>query len=299
MTPTSSTWLQVKVATSPDRAGVIEEALNGAGALSVTLEDAGEMPLLEPEPGTMPLWHATRLIALFDGGADRGRIRDALADVAEGGAATPEFESLADRDWTRVWMDDWEPLRFGRRLWVAPLEAEIEEAGAVIARLDPGMAFGTGTHPSTALCLEWLDGLALTGERVLDYGCGSGILAIAALLLGAQSAHAIDIDPQALEATRANAATNGVLAAVTTGEPEELAGDGFGAVVANILAGPLVQAAGTLAACQPVGGRIALAGILAEQAEDVRAAYAPWYDLALTSEREEWILLTGVKRRDD
>lgn len=291
-------WLQVKVETAPDGAGVIEEALSGVGALSVTLEDAGDMALLEPDPGEMPLWQATRVVALFEGGVDRDAVFDALARVADGEALTPEFETLPEREWTRAWMDDWEPLRFGRRLWVAPLEAELDEPGAAVLRLDPGLAFGTGTHATTALCLEWLDGLALQGSRVLDYGCGSGILGIAALCLGAQRALGIDIDPQALEATRANAETNGVADRITTAEPDDRISGPFDVVAANILAGPLIQVAGALASQQAPGGRIALAGVLAEQAEDVIAAYSPWYALTIDGERDEWVRIAGRRRGD-
>lgn len=290
------TWLQVKVDTAPERAGAVEEALTEAGALSVTLEDAGDMPLLEPAPGEMPLWQATRVIALFGDTIDRETVTDSLALTADGGELTPMFETLPDREWSRVWMDDWQPLQFGRRLWVAPLEAELDEPGAVILRLDPGLAFGTGTHATTALCLEWLDGLALSGATVLDYGCGSGILAIGALKLGAARAHGIDIDPQALEATASNADTNGVADRITTAQPDDPVGGPYDIVVANILAGPLMQSADTIARTQESGGRIALAGVLAEQAEDVIAAYEPWYHLEVGGERDEWVRIEGRRR---
>lgn len=290
------TWLQVKVDASPDRAGLVEEALTGAGALAVTLEDAGDMPLLEPAPGAMPLWHATRVVALFDATADRDAVSDALAHADDGEALTPVFETLADREWSRAWMDDWQPMRFGRHLWVAPLEAHLEEPGAVILRLDPGLAFGTGTHATTALCLEWLDGQPPGGAKVLDFGCGSGILAIAALRLGAARAHGVDIDPQALEATRANAETNGVGERITTAEADTPLPGPFDLVLANILAGPLVQSAATLAHQQRPGARLVLAGVLAEQAGDVIAAYEPWYELRIGAEREEWVRIEGTRR---
>lgn len=292
------TWLQVKVDTAPDRAGAVEEALTEAGALSVTLEDAGDMPLLEPAPGEMPLWHATRVIALFSDTVDRDIVTDSLALTADGGELTPVFETLPDREWSRVWMDDWEPLRFGRRLWVAPLEAELSEPGAVVLRLDPGLAFGTGTHATTALCLEWLDAMELSGATVLDYGCGSGILAIAALKLGAARAHGVDIDPQALEATASNADTNGVADRITTSQPDDPMGGPYDIVVANILAGPLMQSADAIAGVQEAGGRIALAGVLAEQAEDVIAAYERWYHLEVGGEHEEWVRIEGTRLSD-
>lgn len=290
------TWLQVKVDTDPGQAGAVEEVLTEAGALSVTLEDAGDMPLLEPAPGAMPLWHATRVIALFSDTADRDIIGDSLAASADGGELTPVFETLPDREWSRVWMDDWQPLRFGQRLWVAPLEAKLEEPGAVVLRLDPGLAFGTGTHATTALCLEWIDAEGLSDAAVLDYGCGSGILAIAALKLGAARAHGVDIDPQALEATGSNADTNGVADRITTSQPDDPLGGPFDVVVANILAGPLMQSAQALARAQQPGGRIALAGVLAEQADDVIAAYERWYHLEIGDERDEWVRLEGRRR---
>ena len=306
-------WLQVRVDADPARAAVIEETLSTLGALSVTLEDAGDTPLLEPAPGAMPLWNATRVVALFEADVEREAIADALADLGDEGELAPQFETLPDREWSRAWMDEWRPLRFGRRLWVAPLEAEIDEPGAVVLRLDPGLAFGTGTHATTALCLEWLDSLELTGQRVLDYGCGSGILAIAALRLGAAAAVGIDIDPQALEATRANASTNEVLERIETreaGDPEtgnpetdtlatgnpKPAAAAFDLVVANILAGPLIQTAGDLARQHAPGGRLALAGVLTEQADDVVAAYARWYDLTVGAERDGWVRIDGTRR---
>ena len=289
-------WLQVKVDTAPERASAVEEALSEAGAVSVTLEDAGDMPLLEPARGEMPLWDATRVIALFAASVDRALVTDTLAMADETGDLTPTFETLPEREWSRAWMDDWRPLRFGRRLWVAPIEAPVEEPGAVVLRLDPGLAFGTGTHATTALCLEWLDGRHLEGRTVLDYGCGSGILAIAALLLGARRAHGVDIDPQALEATGSNAETNGVAARVTTSEPDAPLTGPFDIVVANILAGPLIQSARDIARLQAAGGQLALAGVLAEQAEDVIDAYEPWYSLSVASEREEWVRIEGTRR---
>lgn len=289
-------WLQVKLSTDAAHAAAVEEALSAAGAVAVTFEDAGDAPILEPAAGDMPLWSATRVVALFGAETSREAITAALAAVGDEAAPAPSFESLPDREWSRAWLDDWRPLRFGRRLWVAPLETPVDEPGAVVVRLDPGLAFGTGTHATTALCLEWLDGLDLAGSRVLDFGCGSGILAVAALRLGARTAHAVDLDPQALEASRANAMRNGVDGRLDTGDVEHLGTGPYHVVVANILAGPLMQAAATLAAHQAPGGRLALAGILAEQADDVIAAYEPWYALAAGAEREGWVRLDGARR---
>ena len=288
-------WLQVKIDTDAEHAAQIEEALTGAGAVSVTYEDAGAVPILEPQPGTMPLWSALRLVALFPGDAEPAHITAALAGTGEA-SPHPAFERLPDRDWERVWLEDWRPLRFGRHLWVAPLESAVDDPEAVVVRLDPGLAFGTGTHATTALCLEWLEAQSLAGVEVLDYGCGSGILAIAALLLGARAATAVDIDPQALEATRANARVNAVADRLRAIEPEAVPAAEFGVVVANILAGPLVDLAPTLAGYQTRGGRLALAGLLDEQATEVCDAYAPWYRLDCGGQREEWVRIDGVRR---
>jgi len=289
-------WLQVTVSTDPGHLTAVEEALTGAGAVSVTLEDAGDAPILEPDPGDMPLWSTTRVVALFDSDTAREAVRAALAGVDDEAAAEASFEAVPDREWTRAWMDDWHPMQFGRRLWVAPLEARVDAPDAVVVRLDPGLAFGTGTHATTALCLEWLDGLDPAGRTVLDFGCGSGILAVAALRLGARRALGVDIDPQALEATYANAVTNGVEDRIATAGPDLLPDGTFEVVVANILAGPLKQFAATLARHQETGGRLALAGVLAEQAEDMIAAYEPWYTLAHGTERDGWVRIDGMRR---
>jgi len=289
-------WLQVKVESDPERAPAVEEALNAAGALSVTLEDGGDVPLLEPDPGQMPLWAATRVVALFDADVERDTVAEALAHLDDAEAQAPVFEQLPDREWSRAWLDDWEPMRFGDHLWVAPLESPVDDPAATVVRLDPGLAFGTGTHATTALCLRWLETRAPTGRSALDFGCGSGILAIAALLLGARRAHGIDVDPQALEASRANARTNAVSAYLTLAEGDTPVGGPFDIVVANILAGPLIQAAPALAAQQSPGGVIALAGVLREQAEDVIAAFATYYTLAEVDDEDGWVLLSGTRR---
>jgi len=288
-------WLQVKVESDPERASAVEEALTAAGALSVTLEDAGDVPILEPDPSDMPLWGATRVVALFDEGVERDTVAAALARLDDAQAQAPVFEQLPEREWSRAWMDDWEPLRFGQHLWVAPLEAIVNDPVATVVRLDPGLAFGTGTHATTALCLRWLEAAPLAGRRMLDFGCGSGILAIAALLLGAEHAHGIDIDPQALEASRSNADTNGVSDRLSLREGDEPEGGPFELVVANILAGPLIQAAPALARQQVAGGAIAIAGVLREQADDVIAAFSAHYTLAETADQDGWVLLAGTR----
>lgn len=289
-------WLQVRIPLPADSVEPVEDALLAAGAQSVSLEDAGNQPIVEPGPGEAPLWPEVRVVALFDADTERSVIRDALQKTLATVAGEPEFELLPDREWQRAWMDDWRPLRFGRRLWIAPLGDSVEESGAVIVRLDPGLAFGTGTHPTTALCLEWLDGLDLAGCRVLDHGCGSGVLAVAALRLGAAEAAAVDIEPQALEATGLNALANGVAGRLRVHKREAMPDGPFDIVLANILAGPLIEAAPVLAARQPAGGRIALSGIRQDQAEAVIAAYGTDYEIGEGAVRDGWVRLDGLRR---
>jgi len=267
-------WLQAHVRTDPARAAEVEAALAAAGAVSVTLLDAADEPVLEPAPGETPLWAQIRVTGLFDGAPDAEALRVALHAALDGGTEL-HIEPLQDQVWERAWLEHFRPMRFGRRLWVIPGGQTAELAdGDVALELDPGLAFGTGTHPTTVLCLAWLDGLDLAGRRVIDLGCGSGILAIAALKLGATEVVAIDHDPQALLATRENAARNGVadrLAVVGTDAPPPEPAD---VVVANILAGTLIELAPQIVAMVRPGGLVALSGILAEQASDVGAAYA-------------------------
>lgn len=195
-------------------------------------------------------------------------------------------------------MDNFQPMRFGQRLWIVPSWHAAPEPDAVNLLLDPGLAFGTGTHPTTALCLEWLDAQQLQGRQVLDFGCGSGILAIAALLLGAEQAVGTDIDIQAIEASRDNAGRNGIdPARFPLYLPEQLPDGQADVVVANILAGPLVELAGQIGERVKPGGLLALSGILVEQAEEVRAAYADKFDLDPTAEKDGWVRITGIRRR--
>jgi len=280
----------------PDR---VEQALESLGAGAVTYSDAGDSPVLEPAPGETPLWATTRVTALFDDSLDEAALTAGLRNCL-GVDELPAWrvETLADRAWEREWLRDFRAMRFGRRLWVCPTGSVVEQPDAVVVDMDPGLAFGTGTHATTALCLDWLDAAPPEGRRVLDYGCGSGILAIAALLLGADHATATDIDDQALTATRANAARNDVAERITMLAPEELADAPFDLVLANILAAPLATLAPRLAGLTRSGGDIVLSGILASQAEEIRTAYEPWFDVAPAVAREEWIMISGRRRED-
>ena len=274
----------------------VEAALLEIGAESITFVDRGDEPVLEPKPGEFRLWSDTLVRALFDESHDAAFSIGFLASRlgADIGSAA-RVRAVKDQDWERVWLADWKSLRFGRRLWVCPHSADAPpDADAVIVRLDPGLAFGTGTHPTTALCLQILESLPLDGRRVIDYGCGSGILGIAALKLGAAHVTAVDLDPQALIATRDNAAANGVAAAIDVRGVTLSGACAAGGlqpaycVLANILAGPLIELAPTLTqACEP-GGRLVLSGLLKTQAYVVKAAYTASFAMVQVIERDEW-----------
>ena len=290
-------WLQVRLAITPDQAAFYEDALLDVGAVSVTFMDAEDQPIFEPDLGTTPLWTHTHLLALFEGDADAEQVLAHLRLLTGDELPEHQVERIEDQDWERSWMDNFQPMRFGRRLWIVPSWHAAPEPDAVNLLLDPGLAFGTGTHPTTALCLQWLDAQPLQGCTVLDFGCGSGILAIAALLLGAERAVGTDIDPQALEASRDNANRNGIdPAQFPVYLPQDLPAEQADVVVANILAGPLVQLAPQITALVKSGGRLALSGVLAEQDEEVRAAYADAFVLDPTAEQDGWVRISGVRR---
>lgn len=294
-------WVQIRFHAGRDQVDAIENALLAAGALSVTLQDDADQPILEPELGTTPIWDNTQVIGLFDANQNTDALIEqiALCFAAEGGSQLPAFktELVEDKDWVRAWMDDYHPMPFGQRLWVCPSWREPPQADAVNLMLDPGLAFGTGTHPTTALCLQYLDREVEGDELVVDYGCGSGILGIAALLLGAKHMVGVDIDPQALTATRDNAGRN----RISDDKYEIYLPDDTPAVeadmtVANILAGPLVSLGEHIASLTRSGGKLALSGLLAEQAEEVSACYSQWFAMNPPQQQGDWVILTGVKR---
>jgi len=291
-------WQQLSIEAGDLDPETLAGFFEARGALSVTFGDAADQPLFEPDPGTTPLWSATRVTAMFPADADVRTVRDSLlAEFGEQVVQRLVQETLEDQDWERVWLDQFQPMRFGERLWVCPAGQYPPDADdAVIIDLDPGLAFGTGTHATTALCLEWLDRHPPLDRSVLDYGCGSGILAIAALKLGAQSVWAVDIDEQALWATQENAVRNRVDTRLATGLPDELPDQVFDVVLANILANPLIELAPGLGKLVRTGGDLVLSGILAAQADDVRAAYAADFDFSAIVERDGWVRLHGVRR---
>jgi len=290
-------WLRVRLSLPEASVAEAEEALLEAGAHAVTLLDAADVPVHEPEPGSTPIWPETLVEGLFDGDADRTLIVEALdrAGLAQAAAAA-RFGELDERDWARAWMDRYEPMRFGRSTWICPWHIEPDPDWPLVIRLDPGLAFGSGTHPTTALCLEWIDGLDLRDHDVLDFGCGSGVLAIASGLKGAGRLVAVDHDPQALTAALDNAERNGLAERVRALLPEDFerlaAGQRrFDLVLANILAAPLIELAPRLAGCLKPGAALVLSGILPEQAEAVIQAYRPLGAPVDSSERDGWVRL--------
>jgi ribosomal protein L11 methyltransferase len=277
----------------PDR---VERALADLGALSITLSDAGDNPVLEPAPGETPLWTDTKVTALFQGETDFAHLRRELCAMLELEKLPDNHdEALRDRLWEREWLKDFQPMRFGRRLWVSPAGMEVDATDAVIVALDPGLAFGTGTHPTTSMCLAWLDQNDLAGKKMLDLGCGSGILAIAALKLGMASVDAIDIDLQAITATRQNAKRNSVSDGIRTGTTVHEISAPFDVIIANILAGTLIDMAADICKWLKPGGQLVLSGILSQQAENVASAYRNDIDFESPAFLEEWTRLSGMR----
>jgi ribosomal protein L11 methyltransferase len=287
------TFYEIEFPLSGLNSDAVEAALIEAGASSITFTDRADEPILEPKPGEIRLWSDTLVRALFQGTSDSARA--ALINLQQLSAAlgahvteTARIRPVEDQVWERAWLKDWKSMRFGRRLWVVPSTGERpQDPDAVVVRLDPGLAFGTGTHPTTALCLQILDSLPVQGRGVIDYGCGSGILGIAALKLGAAQVVAVDIDEQALLATRENAIRNQVADRVTVQNIQPPLRPAY-CVMANILAGPLVELAPLLTpACEP-GGYLLLSGLLKQQAYEVKAAYAAGFDMVQVTERDDW-----------
>lgn len=287
-------YLALSVALEGQDPEAAEAACFAAGAVSVTLTDAVDDAILEPAPGEVRLWPHTVMQALFPAEAAGPEAIVTLAGALALPASRIRVEHIADRVWEREWLKDFHAMRFGRRLWVVPShEPPPSDPEAVMVKLDPGLAFGTGTHPSTALCLTWLDSRLPADAMVIDYGSGSGVLAVAAARLGARAAHAFDIDPQALIATRDNAAVNAVGALVHVHESADSLPPAADVVLANILAGTLVELAPQLCGYLKPGGQLVLAGILRQQVHEVRAGFAPWLELAVFAERDGWSALCG------
>ncbi len=292
------TWLQLRFTCAAATATLLAELLSDCGALAVSLDDAEDQPLYEPESGTTPLWSNTRVSGLFPCGENTGPLIAQLERRLAPARLPPAVvQTLEDRDWVRLYRNGFEPTCFGRRLWVVPSWAGAPplEAGQVSLILDPGLAFGTGHHPTTAMCLAWLAGEDIGDRGVVDYGCGSGILAVAAAKLGARRVWAVDNDPHALGVTRRNAAANEVASRVEVRVPRDLPPLTTDLLVSNILANTLSSLAETLSVLLEPGGRLALAGILKEQFPEVVASFAPWCALHPVAQRDDWVLLAGTR----
>lgn len=290
-------WLQLRLAITPEQAPALEDQLLELGAVSVTFMDAEDQPIFEPDLGTTPLWSNTHLLALFEADTDSEALLQHLRLLWQAELPAHELEQIEDQDWERSWMDNFHPMRFGQRLWIVPSWHAAPEPDAVNLLLDPGLAFGTGTHPTTSLCLQWLDAQQLRGKTLIDFGCGSGILAIAGLLLGAEHAVGTDIDIQALEASRDNAQRNQIADEhFDLYLPEHMPAAPADVLVANILAGPLVSLAPQLASLVKPGGLLALSGILAEQTEEILQAYQGDFELDPVAEQDGWIRVSGKRR---
>jgi ribosomal protein L11 methyltransferase len=296
-------WLELSLTVRAEQQPRVEEALDDLGALSITLQDADaetpdEQAIFEPGVGELPLWPTIILHALFDADADRRGLVETLGELLPW--LEPDqllFRDVADQDWVRVWMDQFEPMPFGRRLWIYPWNIEPPaDDELIVVRLDPGLAFGSGTHPTTALCLEWLDGIQLAGKTVTDFGCGSGILAIAALKLGAASAIGVDNDPQALTASADNAERNEVADRLALFLPDEFDAEPADVFIANILAGPLGELAPTFAAAAKPGAPFAISGILVGQQDELLQRYGEWFDELRVDTREDWVRISGIRR---
>lgn len=289
-------WLALSIEVPRDQSDRAEDALHASGALSVTLSDAGDSPVLETAPGETPLWPRVRVTGLYAHDADPEEVRLALAAGLGEQGVTVDSLPLADREWTRAWMEGYGPMRFGDRLRVVPTQAREPTGDDVVIRLDPGLAFGTGTHATTALCLEWLDANPVAGARVVDYGCGSGILGIAAARLGAAGVWCVDHDPQALAATRDNARINDVSDRLQVCAPEEMAHIEADVLLANILLQPLLALSKQFASWAAPGGRLVMSGLIEHQARPLIAGYREHFTDFEVATREGWSRVTARRR---
>lgn len=288
-------WIQIRIDADKADADALSDLLMDVGCPSVTFMDSQNNPVYEPKPGEVILWPETTVIGLFDASHDMQAVVDYLQALHDK-PLKYKLEQLEDKDWEREWMDNFHPIKFGERLWICPSWRDIPDPDAVNVLLDPGLAFGTGTHATTALCLQWLEQQDLSGKTVVDFGCGSGILGIAAIKLGAERVIGIDIDPQALLASRDNAERNGVAEQLEVYLPENQPQFTADIVVANILAQPLRELHQVILGFLGEHGKIAMSGILAEQAQSVADVYAPFLSLDEVAQEGEWTRVSGVKK---
>ncbi|GAA0854848.1 50S ribosomal protein L11 methyltransferase [Aliiglaciecola litoralis] len=290
-------WIQLKINTHAEHAEQIGDMLSANGAQAVTFNDAKDTPMYEPKPGEVMLWPDTQVVGLYDAEFD---MKSVIASLEKskllGKGFKHKMDPLEDKDWEREWMDNFHPIQFGQRLWICPSWRDIPDPSAVNVMLDPGLAFGTGTHPTTSLCLQWLDQSDLDGKTVVDFGCGSGILAIAALKLGAESAIGIDIDPQALLASKDNAGRNNIADKLSVYLPQDQPDMQADFVLANILAAPLRELRHVITNYCKVGGRLVMSGILSNQAEEINQLYASDFEMDPIAIEGDWARVSGTKR---
>ena len=290
-------WQQLTIATSQELATQFETLLENLGALSVTMTDGADQPIYEPPLNSTPLWQHVSVTGLFEEQHDLSGAEDYFKQhISDHRAWQTNIERLEDQVWERVWLENFQPIKFGENFWVCSTEHDIPEPQATVLRLDPGLAFGTGTHPTTALCLDWLANHKLQDISIVDFGCGSGILAIAGLLLGAKSAIGIDIDPQALTATLSNAEQNQVLDKIQVYDAQQYPRKPESIVIANILAEPLISLSDDISALVKPGGYLLLSGILSEQTEQVMQAYLDDFIFSAPVIRDNWACLHAVKK---
>ncbi len=288
-------WIQIRIACHAEKAKAYSAIMTELGAWAVTFMDAQDNPVYEPKPGETLLWCKTQVTGLFDAAIDVAE-KQALIQQRLPKETHVTIELLEDKDWIKEWMQYFQPMQFGQRLWICPSWQDVPDPNAVNVMLDPGVAFGTGTHPTTALCLQWLDGADIQGKEMVDYGCGSGILSIAALKLGARQVIGVDIDPQALDASVDNAQRNGVqdklLTCLPANAPKSMQAD---ILIANILAGPLRELAPKFAQVVCPGGHLLLSGLLESQAQALSQVYQPWFEMKAPVVQDEWVRLAGIR----
>ena len=291
-------WIQLRLSADEDTAEKYSDWLSACGAQAVTFIDAKDTPIYEPLPGDEVIyWNNTVVMGLYDASHDMDKVLNYLKGIHPDKANMAyKLEQLEDKDWEREWMDNFHPMKFGQRLWVCPSWREVPDPSAVNVMLDPGLAFGTGTHPTTALCLTWLDGLDLVGKTVVDFGCGSGILSLSALKLGAKKVIGIDIDPQALQASLENAKRNQCEDRLELFLPKDQPKFKADVVVANILAGPLRELAPVIIEYVASNGVLALSGVLEEQAQQLQTIYGEFCQMDPIKVQEEWVRLSGVRK---
>lgn len=291
-------WQQLKIQLHSEDTSYFEQILFDSDAISISYLDAEDQPVFQEEPGSTPLWDNTFLLCLFNTKTDLGSLLNKLrCNTKVLNNKSLNIELIEDQDWERSWMKDFEPIQFGEKLWICPSWLSPPEPNAVNIKLDPGLAFGTGNHATTSLCLRWLDQADVRGSEVIDYGCGSGVLSIASALLGAVKVHSVDNDPQAISATIDNSRRNKVPGDVlTTYLPEAVPPVHADILIANILERPLIDLSEKFAELVKKGGYIALSGLLEEQIPSLLSCYDRWFDMEAPQVEQGWVLLCGTRK---